>query len=217
MRLARLSEVSGTSPASIKFYLRTGLLHPGAVINPTRADYDDGHVRRLRLIQGLRSTVGLGLEDIRRITDALPGAEDAPAERLALLATVQSVVLRLDGAAGAASAGGDALVRAMAWPDETSEARGAVDRHLAVMDAAGVGVGAEVLEAYGRAADAIADVQLAATDLQDSVEDVVLTAAVGIHLHNQLILKIIALAQASRSIRRYGSAGAPDAAGPGQP
>jgi DNA-binding transcriptional MerR regulator len=217
MRLARLSEVSGTSPASIKFYLRTGLLQPGAVINPTRADYDDGHVRRLRLIQGLRSTVGLGLEDIRRITDALPGAEDSPAQRLALLATVQSVVLRLDGDAGAASAAGDALVLAMAWPDETSEARRAVDRHLAVMDAAGVGVGAEVLEAYARAADAIADVQLAATDLQDSVEDVVLTAAVGIHLHNQLILKIIALAQASRSIRRYGAAGAPDAEGPGQP
>ncbi len=216
MRLARLSEVSGTSPASIKFYLRAGLLQPGAAINPTRADYGEGHVRRLRLIQGLRSTVGLGLEDIRRIIDASAGVEDSPVRRLALLATVQSVVLRLDGDPGAASPAGDALVRAMAWPDEDSEARRAVDRHLAVMEAAGVGATAEVVQAYGRAADAIADAQLAATDLQDSVEDFVLTAAVGMHLHNQLILKIVALAQASQSIRRYG-AGVRDAAGPGQP
>lgn len=216
MRLAQLSEVSGTSPASIKFYLRAGLLQPGTPINPTRADYTEEHVRRLRLIRGLRSTVGMGLEDIRRILDASTGVEDSAPRRLALLATVQSVVLRLDGAA-AASAAGDALVRAMAWPDEDSEARSAVDHHLAVMDAAGVGVRPDVLEAYGRAADTIAGAQLAATELQDTVEDFILTAAVGMHLHNQLVLKVVALAQASHSIRRYGAAGPPDATGPGRP
>lgn len=217
MRLAQLSEASGTSPASIKFYLRTGLLQPGVAINPTRADYGDEHVRRLRLIHGLRSVVGLGLEDVRRIIDASAGAETSPSRRLALLATVQSVVLRLDGGTGAPSPAGDALVQALAWPDEGSEARSAVDRHLAVMDAAGVGVGRDVLEAYGRAADAIADAQLAATDLRDTVEDVILTAAVGMHLHNQLILKIVALAQASRSIRRYRAGTAPDTTEPGRP
>ena len=217
MRLAQLSEESGTSPASIKFYLRTGLLQPGVAINPTRADYGDGHVRRLRLIHGLRSTVGLGLEDVRRIVEASAGVETSRSRRLALLATVQSVVLRLDGDADAASPAGDALVQALAWPDEGSEARSAVNRHLAVMDAAGVGVDADVLEAYGRAADAIAAAQLAATDLRDTVEDFILTAAIGMHLHNQLILKIVALAQASQSIRRYGTGTAPDATGPGRP
>lgn len=217
MRLSQLSEASGTSPASIKFYLRTGLLQPGATINPTRADYTEDHVRRLRLIRGLRSTVGIGLEDVRRILDASAGVEESVPRRLALLATVQSVVLRLDGSTGAASTAGDALVRAMAWPDEDSGARSAVDHHLAVMEAAGVGVRPDVLEAYGRAADTIADAQLAATELQDTVEDFILTAAVGMHLHNQLVLKIVALAQASHSIRRYGAAGTPDTTGPGRP
>lgn len=206
MRLAELSEASGTSPASIKFYLRNGLLHAGETINPTRASYGQGHLRRLRLIQGLRSVVGLGLEDIGRIIDAADGADDSLPQRLALLATVQSVVLQLDGDGGAGSPEGDALVRAMGWPDEASEARTAVDRHLAVMREIGVHTEPEVLEAYGRAADAIARAQLTATDERETVEDFILTAAVGMHMHNQLILKIVALAQASRSIRRYGGA-----------
>lgn len=215
MRLAELSAASGTSSASIKFYLRSGLLQSGETINPTRAGYGDAHLRRLRLIQGLRSVVGLGLDDIRRIIDASEGADESLPQRLALLATVQSVVLGLPGDAAARSPEGDALVRAMDWPDESSQARTAVDRHLGAMREAGVAVETEVLEAYGRAADAIAGAQLAATDTRETVEDFILTAAVGMHMHNQLILKIIALAQASRSISRYGTLHAPGTEDPG--
>lgn len=203
MRLGELSEATGTTPASIKFYLREGLLQPGQSINPTRASYGDEHVRRLRLIQGLRAVVGLGLEDIRRIIDASQGAGDSSSQRLALLGTVQSVVLGLDAADRPQSAEGRALIRSMGWPDEPSEARTAVDRHLAMMRELGVAAEADVLEAYGRAADAIASAQLEVTDGSETIEEVILTAAVGMHMHNQLILKVIALAQASRSIRRY--------------
>lgn len=207
MRLGELGEATGISPASIKFYLRSGLLDPGEVVNPTRAAYGDHHVRRLRLIQGLRSAVGLGLEDIRRIIDASKGADSSMARRLELLATVQSVVLGLDAAASQPSPVVDRMVLEMGWPDEESEARAAVSRHLSAMDAAGVGPEVTVLAGYARAADLIADAQLSFTDTQDSVEDVILTAAIGMHMHNQLILKIVALAQASHSIHRYRAKG----------
>jgi DNA-binding transcriptional MerR regulator len=203
MRLGELSGATGATPASIKFYLREGLLQPGESINPTRASYGEDHARRLRLIQGLRTVVGLGLGDIRRIIDAAEGADASPGQRLALLRTVQSVVLGLDGADAPESDDGRALIHAMGWPDEPSEARSAVDRQLDLMRELGVGAEGDVLEAYGRAADAIASVQLEVTDGRETVEEVILTAAVGIHMHNQLILKVIALAQASRSIRRY--------------
>jgi DNA-binding transcriptional MerR regulator len=203
MRLGELSGATGTTPASIKFYLREGLLQPGESINATRASYGEEHVRRLRLIQGLRTVVGLGLEDIRRILHVAEGADASPGQRLALLRTVQSVVLGLDGADAPESADGRALIDAMGWPDEPSEARSAVDRQLDLMRELGVAAEGDVLEAYGRAADAIASVQLEVTDGRETVEELVLTAAVGIHMHNQLILKVIALAQASRSIRRY--------------
>jgi DNA-binding transcriptional MerR regulator len=207
MRLGELSEATGVSPASIKFYLRSGLLEAGRAINPTRAEYSDHHVRRLRLIQGLRSTVGLGLEAIRRIIDASAGADASTVQRLVLLATVQSVVLGLDAAETTPSPMVDRMVRAVSWPDAHSEARTAVDHHLATMEAAGMEPEAVVLEAYARAADDIAVAQLSVTDTRDSLEEVILTAAVGMHLHNQLLLKIVALAQASRSISRYREGG----------
>jgi DNA-binding transcriptional MerR regulator len=53
MRLAELSERSGVSTATIKYYLREGLLRPGRRISTTQADYDDSHLRRLRLVRAL--------------------------------------------------------------------------------------------------------------------------------------------------------------------
>jgi DNA-binding transcriptional MerR regulator len=205
MRLGELSAATGTSAASIKFYLRSGLLPPGDTVHPTRSEYGAPHVRRLRLIQGLRSAVGLGLEDIRRIIEASEGAGDVPARRLALLATVQSVVLGFSGTPVGGSSQVDGLVQAIGWPDEHSEARDAVAEHLAVMQAAGVVTDPAILVSYAKAADAIAGSQLAVTDTQESIEDFILTAAVGLHLHNRLILAIVGLAQASQSIRRYGA------------
>lgn len=46
MRLAELSERSGVSTATIKYYLREGLLTSGRQVNATTADYDESHLRR---------------------------------------------------------------------------------------------------------------------------------------------------------------------------
>lgn len=53
MRLSELSERSGVSTATIKYYLREGLLTPGRQVNTTTADYDESHLRRLRLVRAL--------------------------------------------------------------------------------------------------------------------------------------------------------------------
>ncbi|NEB63490.1 MerR family transcriptional regulator [Streptomyces diastaticus] len=53
MRLADLSKRSGVSTATIKYYLREGLLPPGRQVNATTAEYDEGHLRRLRLVRAL--------------------------------------------------------------------------------------------------------------------------------------------------------------------
>ncbi|MGH3536104.1 MAG: MerR family transcriptional regulator, partial [Pseudonocardiaceae bacterium] len=45
MRLAELSARSGLSTATVKYYLRSGLLPPGTVQSSTWATYDDGHLR----------------------------------------------------------------------------------------------------------------------------------------------------------------------------
>ena len=53
MRLAELSERSGVSAAMIKYYLRQGMLAPGRKVGATTAEYDESHLRRLRLVRAL--------------------------------------------------------------------------------------------------------------------------------------------------------------------
>ena len=203
MQLKELSERTGISPASIKFYLREGLLPAGQSVHATRAEYSPQHVTRLELIQALRRVVGLNITQIRNL---LKLADDG-VPRLELLAAVQRTVLQLDevGTDGGdvPTQGGDAVVRFRNWPDVPSDARRALNTHLERMENLAVPVANEVLDAYSQAVDNIAHFDITATTAPDDVNQLILTAAVGMHLHGQLVLKLLALAQASHAIRRY--------------
>jgi DNA-binding transcriptional MerR regulator len=75
MRMAELTRVSGVPTATIKFYLREGLLQPGTRTAPNQATYSHAHVRQLRLIRALREVGGLRIETIRRVLASVDGAE----------------------------------------------------------------------------------------------------------------------------------------------
>lgn len=62
MRVSELVEASGVPLASVKYYLRRGLLMPGTATSATGADYGEQHVRRLALIRALTDVVGLSVE-----------------------------------------------------------------------------------------------------------------------------------------------------------
>lgn len=68
-----LSERSGVSVASIKFYLREGLLPPGDPSRPHRAYYDERHLRRLAIVRAMRDA-DISIEAMRRAFEAV----DAP-------------------------------------------------------------------------------------------------------------------------------------------
>lgn len=202
MQLKELSAQAGVPAASIKYYLREGLLPAGETVNPTRAEYSARHVERLKLIQALRRIVGLNIEQIRGL---LRMADDG-APRLALLAAVQRVVLNLDTSAassGVRTQAADAVVRLRNWPDYPSDARNAVNTHLELMASLNIRVSGELLDTYSKAMDDVAGLDIAMTTAPDSVDQLILTAAVGMHMHSQLLLKLLALAQASHAIRLY--------------
>ncbi|MEU0408800.1 MerR family transcriptional regulator [Streptomyces griseorubiginosus] len=67
MRLAELSERSGVSTATIKYYLREGLLAPGRQINATTAEYDEEHLRRLRLVRAMIQVGKLPVATVREV------------------------------------------------------------------------------------------------------------------------------------------------------
>ena len=71
MRLAELSQRAGVPRSTIKFYIREGLLAPGAASARNQASYGGQHLERLALIRALREVAGLPLEAVGRVTREL--------------------------------------------------------------------------------------------------------------------------------------------------
>jgi DNA-binding transcriptional MerR regulator len=72
LTISELAEASGVSIASVKFYLREGLLQSGNPERKHRAYYDAKHVERLRLIRTLREVGGLSVAAIREVVETIP-------------------------------------------------------------------------------------------------------------------------------------------------
>ncbi|MDT0202866.1 MerR family transcriptional regulator [Nocardioides sp. AE5] len=79
MRISKLSERADLPVGTVKFYLRSGLLHPGLATGATQARYDETHLLRLRTIRALLEVGGLSLAEIQRVLDAVdhPGRDEA--------------------------------------------------------------------------------------------------------------------------------------------
>lgn len=73
MKISELSRHTGVSVASIKFYVREGLLSGGVPTATNQADYGDEHVHRLRLIRALIDVGGLS---VARVCGVLGAVDD---------------------------------------------------------------------------------------------------------------------------------------------
>lgn len=71
VKIAGLSSATGVSVATLKYYLREGLLHHGAATAVNQADYDESHVRRVRLIRSLVELGRLSLADVAAVLAAV--------------------------------------------------------------------------------------------------------------------------------------------------
>ncbi|MFT4081363.1 MAG: MerR family transcriptional regulator [Nocardioides sp.] len=67
MRISELAAATGTPVATLKFYLREGLLPKGEATAATQATYGQAHVDRVRLIAALSSVRELPLAKVREI------------------------------------------------------------------------------------------------------------------------------------------------------
>ena len=80
MRVSELSERSAVPIATIKYYLREGLLPQGNPTAANQAEYDGEHIRRLRLIRALVEVGALPLATVREVLEAVDD-EDLPIRR----------------------------------------------------------------------------------------------------------------------------------------
>lgn len=89
MRIHELSELTGVPAASIKFYVREGLLHPGERLSATQSTYDASHARRLELIKALLRVGGLSVAKAREVVSVI---EDADLPLARVMGTAQHAI-----------------------------------------------------------------------------------------------------------------------------
>ena len=82
MRVGELSKRSGVPVATIKYYLREGLLPAGVLTSPNQAYYDDEHLRRLRLVRALVDVGGLSIAAVREVLAAVDTREGSMHKKL---------------------------------------------------------------------------------------------------------------------------------------
>ena len=200
MRISALAAEAGLPLATVKFYLREGLLHPGVATSATQASYDGSHVRRLRLIRALTGSVGLSVQQARVILELV----DDPGDDL--YATLGRAVSALPPAVHEAS-GDDPYPRARAALEALGQvydprfaAVAQLESALAAADAAGMPISEERLLEYGRRLREIAtfDLERMPREPHAAVEYTVLGTA----LYEPVILALRRLAHQDIAARR---------------
>ncbi|MEV8343479.1 MerR family transcriptional regulator [Streptomyces niveus] len=219
MRMAELSERSGIPTATIKYYLREGLLRPGHRVTATQSAYDDGHLRRLRLVRAL---IQVGRMPVATAREVLAAIEDESIDHHSRLGAAIAALPsdgaldaafdadELDEATRAARRRAEELFEELGWTH--APARGASEAAYRVLVGAIAGLArtgypcevADLLP-YGRLAD-----QLGVTDIDmverygDPYEQVEAAVALTV-LYEPVLLSLRRLAEAEESNRRYSS------------
>ncbi|MCX5380608.1 MerR family transcriptional regulator [Streptomyces sp. NBC_00091] len=217
MRLAELSERSGISTATIKYYLREGLLPPGRRISATTADYDETHLRRLRLVRALiqvgRVSVATAKEVLRHVDDDSLGTAMRLGAALWALPQVPEPddADEVDEAVATARREVDRLLETLGWSTARDLAAISPDhRSLVAAVASLIRLGypwdAEMMVPYARLMHQVAVYDLDIVEKHPSEAEKVEVAVAGAILVEPVLRAMHRLAQEEESVRRYGLA-----------
>lgn len=210
MKLRDLAERSGVSTATIKYYIRLGVLPAGEKKNATTSVYAETHLHRLALITWIRRELDLPMTAISALTEAI---DDGSISNLELMGISQNLSVMastttgesVDGNAGPPRQGSDqdfvaevhGALSHLGWPDISGSA---VERVATALDDL-TGAGYEVGEAFVmRHARALAEIARENTfPITDGLsrDEICLAVIRGVTLHNRLLLAMSALTHAA--------------------
>lgn len=208
MKVSELAARSGVTIASVKYYIRVGLLHPGVAQSATRAEYDETHLERVRLVRTLAEVGGLSIERIGEVVAAL---DHPPASRHELLGVAHEVLRDRDHRPASAAARQlvDGVVPACLPSDadtqlpDRSPATLTLDRAITVAESSGWPITEETLTAWAKAMHEVAQLDVVA-DLADvSPAEALRYVIVGNVLTDPVLIALRRVAQERLSSERF--------------
>ncbi|QEV20459.1 MerR family transcriptional regulator [Streptomyces alboniger] len=215
MRLAELSRRSGVPTATIKYYLREGLLPPGRRVTATQAEYDDAHLKRLRLVRAL---IQVGRVPIASAREVLTALEDESLDHNSRLGTAVWALPHgpepaedesAQESQEAARRTVDALLARLDWEfaqeygDESPAYRMLVTA-VGTMARLGYPCAVDDLAPYAHAAQQLAVADLDLIERFDSPDEQLEAAVALTVLYEPVLLGLRRIAQTEESNHRYG-------------
>ncbi|MFF5855114.1 MerR family transcriptional regulator [Streptomyces sp. NPDC012751] len=212
MRLAELSGRSGVSTATIKYYLREGLLPPGRQVNTTTAEYDEEHLRRLRLV---RAMIQVGRLPVATVREVLGHVDDDSLGRTIRLGAALWALPQVpepdedDEFVRAAHRETELLLDRLGWTNAKllttiSPAYRSLVVAVAALRRLGYGWDTELLASYAELMHEAAKLDLDFVETHPSEAEKVETAVLGAVLTEPMLQALRRLAQEEESARRYG-------------
>jgi DNA-binding transcriptional MerR regulator len=201
VRISELSRETGVPVATIKFYLREGLVPEGRRTAATQAQYDDDHVARLRLIRALVGPGGLTLALVRGVLEAI----DQPPESMHDLLGVAAAAVERPAGALVDHVRVHALMERWGWQvdDKDCSTHAALEEALRALDDAGFELPEGALDAYQQQMSAVAATEIAGVPT-DSAAAAVRYVVLGTVLVEPVLLTLRRMAQQEASARRFG-------------
>jgi DNA-binding transcriptional MerR regulator len=199
MRISELARAADVPVATVKFYLREGLLPEGELTSATQARYGEAHLERLRLIRALTGPGGLSLAAARRVVDAIDHPPEGVHDLLGVAtAAVGQTVPPRDHAAV------HALLTSWGWQVQEKDcaSHDELAAELAALDDAGFQLPDGALDAYGRHMAEIATMEVAAVPTE-TVAAAVRYVVLGTVLVEPLLLTLRRMAHQELSARRF--------------
>jgi DNA-binding transcriptional MerR regulator len=211
--MAELSKRSGVPIATIKYYLREGLLPQGETVSATRAEYGEAHLRRLRLIRAL---IEVGEVPVAGISAILKRVDDPSVTPHVMLGTVQYALGARpagdsrtgDSPAGdpdriAAEAEVAALIEDMGWRiTPGAPARDLLAAALAALRGTGSAPAGPPLRDYAEAMARLAAAEVSSVD-EGNRSELAESAIVGMVLYERVLVAIHRLAQENASAQVF--------------
>ena len=216
MKMAEFSRRSGVPIATLKYYIREGLLPAGRRTAANQAEYGAAHLARVGLIRALREVAGLPVATIKETLDAIdrpPAGGDRPDHVGMALGALGAPLEVPEGEADdyARAAGRvDAVLGELGWScapgapgrAELIRAVVSIDRHFPG------GVSAQALRRYAEAAQRLAEREIPQDwDPAGEPTEALRYAVLGTVLFEPVILALRRLAHADRHRRLRNAAG----------